>query len=531
MVAASVGRAARFHRDPREARLLDSGLNERTTPALVLDQALSLLRRARPAQWLRAIAAGLPLSAVLLSLYALEHVIGVRPPLAVFAVLCALAYWARFRGVAALARELVATLAPNEPLAGVGTFKTAMAAGIGSWFWAICLLAAAQSSFVTLLMCLPLLCVRGALAPSLLARAACAPDTGLQALARATADTRGLRQLFASVELLALLALLALFGNLYAAAALALLFASSVLGLDVGFVSALIAPDNELVPLLLLGVAALALEPLRAAISALAFQNARERWEGADIGAELDTLSRTRTKPQRSAAPAVLLPLLAALAAQPVHAHAQPEPDAASSDSRARAHARKILARGEFLPSASDAHEASFREWLDRRLRERGEADRDASAPPRFELSVPPSYLIAASLVLLLAVGVWFWRSQRSAGGPIAAAVGGKAPEPSSAEHVAEATRLAQQAEYAASVRRLYAACLRALGHFAAHQTNGQVLRRLGSLPLQAAFASLTEVFERSRYGRQELTHADYERSRALAEQILHATQPASEAK
>jgi hypothetical protein len=130
MVAARLGLSER-RRNTVEAQLLASGVNERTTPALALDQALSLLRRASAEQWLRGSAASLPLAAVLLGLYALAQIprdflggVAVRSALPLFGLFCALAYWARFRVLSSLARELV--LRPRElgrPRARFGTAR------------------------------------------------------------------------------------------------------------------------------------------------------------------------------------------------------------------------------------------------------------------------------------------------------------------------------------------------------------------------------------------------------------------------
>jgi len=577
----------------------EHGLTEHVTPAEMLDQALTLLRHASPAQWLRGVSAGLPLAAVVLALYAFVHVVGVRPPLALFGLLCALAYGSRFRGLSRLARELVFVLSPRvqigERAAPLGGFNTAMVAGMGSWFWAVALLAAAQSSLTMFLVCFPLLCARGALAPSLLARSGCAPESGLRALARASADTRGQRHLFLGVELLALLGLLLLFGNLYALTALALLVASSVLGLDVGFVTALIAPDNEIVPLLLLGVAALVIEPLRAAISALAFQRARECWEGADLHAAIAALTaepRRRESVQPKAAARAVLTLLAMLA--PTLTHAEPPDlnasdtqrgeaandaaggdmrarkaardvmtdtgardaqlheaasdvggdvsadvdarnagtqdvrsrdalaDVGASDARARERARAILAREEFLPSSMDAGEGSWRQWLAERMRDRELSDRDASAPPRFELRLPSSILVLGSALLLSCVGFWLTRSLRRRKARAAAAARGTVALPTSEERIAEASRLAEREQFELGLRSLYAACLSALGLFDSAQTNGQVLQRIQSAPLKAAFAHLTQVIEPYCYGQQTATREDFEHAQNLATQILH---------
>jgi hypothetical protein len=409
----------------------------------------------------------------------------------------------------------------------------------------VALLAAAQSSLTVLLVCFPLLCARGAFAPSLLARSACAPESGLRALARASADTRGQRHLFLGVELLALLGLLLLFGNVYALTALALLVASSVLGLDVGFVTALIAPDNEIVPLLLLGVATLALEPLRAAISALAYQRARERWEGADLHAAITALTaephRRESMPPKAAARVVLV-LLAMLAPTITHAEppdgtpnikAQPHEaasdvgrdasaDVGASDERARERARAILARDEFLPSSMDSAEGSWRQWLAERMRDRELSDRDASAPPRFELRLPSSILVLGSVLLLSCVGFWLTRSLHRRKARAAAAGRGTTALSTSDERIAEASRLAEREQFELGLRSLYAACLSALGLIDSAQTNGQVLLRIQSPPLKAAFAHLTHIIEPYCYGQQRATREDFEHARALTAQILH---------
>ena len=147
-----------------------------------------------------------------------------------------------------------------------------------------------------LLAVLPLLALRGALAPSYLARAACTEERGLGALKRAIEDTRGARAALLAVESILSGGFLALFANLYALGALVLALANTVLGPRRGFsLSAFLSPDNEFVPLLLLAIAALLFEPLRAALSAWAFTEARGRNEGADLHAAIDALSQPRS--------------------------------------------------------------------------------------------------------------------------------------------------------------------------------------------------------------------------------------------
>ena len=366
----------------------------------------------------------------------------------------------------------------------------------------------------------------------------------MSALSRALTDTRELRHVFVKVELFSLLGLLVLFGNLYMLLASALLVASSLLGLDVGFVSALIAPDNELVLLLLLGLASLLLEPLRAAISAVAFQSARERAEAADLRALIDALPNAPPAAAGRARVSLLLMFVGSLLASPVHAEdpragsqtassAWPQAlasDATGIDQVARQKSQAILARSEFLPSKADAERGPVQAWLERRLRERERelSDHDLSTPPRFELRVPPLPIMLVSLVLMLGVGAWLARGMRSARLEALAALSRRAAdEPTQAERLAEAAQLARDASYAEALRSLYAACLQALGRSEATHTNGQLLRQLAPGPLRAAFELLTLRFERCCYGRQQASRADYEDAHGLADQILQLA-PAS---
>lgn len=545
---------------------MDRGLNDHVTPVLILDQALVALRRARAAQWLSGMAAGLPLAVVVLALYWMEEVAGLCAPLPLFALLCSLAYGLRFCMLSTLACELTELCAPSSPpsahpksgsgdesdesrIARVPPFQTAMLAGAESCAWTGLLLVCAQQSLALALACAPLLSARGALAPSLLARAGCAPEVGWAAVSRALADTRGARRLFASVELLSLVGLLVLFVNLYALAMLSLLVASSALGLDVGFVSALMAPDNWLVLLLLLGVSMLATEPLRAAISAVALRSARERCEGADLYAAIEALpAPPPLRAEKSIPPRMLgaWVLLGTLAAATSAQASEREPALSGSVAevgmRARAHAEAILARGEFRKSFGG--EAAGLSFLDRLLSRQESSDHDFSAAPRFEVRLPPALLVGCSLLLLLAVGVWLTRGPsarpRSRVAPQWAPVGARVASEkqlelrSIPEQLEAASRLAATGAYAAALQTLHAASMQLLsrvqpGILDRARTNGQVLQSLAPGPLRSALSLLTERFERSRYGRQTVGRRDFERARALVSQIVqHAAEPSA---
>ena len=274
-------------------------LARRAGPVQLIDDALLIVRRAPFAQLVRAWLAGLPCAAVLLLFYYCERVEGLHAPRPALAAGLVLAYWLRFRVLASLARAFVQALRPSLPLAAANLpwanlACSASISALGLWLWGWPLLGLGRLSVFVAFSLLPFMALRGAIAPSFLARAGCCEERGWAAFARAVEDTRGARAAMLCVELLLSGGFVLLFGNLYALGALSLLLANSVLGLDVGFVAAFLAPDNEFVPLVLLGVALVLLDPLRAALSALAFSEARGRNEGADLHAAIDALVHQR---------------------------------------------------------------------------------------------------------------------------------------------------------------------------------------------------------------------------------------------
>ena len=161
-----------------------------------------------------------------------------------------------------------------------------------------------------------------------------------------------MRGVFLIVELLALFGTIGLFANLYALVSFSLLLADSLLGLDVAFVSTFLSPDNAFVLLLVSAVALVLLEPLRAAISAQAFVDARTRRDGADLHAAVDAGDRAG---QRRAPRAASVPPLgrggaaaasAALLAARARCRAEPQPRRRARRDRRRARRRSARVRG-----------------------------------------------------------------------------------------------------------------------------------------------------------------------------------------
>jgi hypothetical protein len=511
----------------------------------LVDDALLIVRRAAPSQLARGWLASLPLGTVALLLYYLERVEGFRTPRLVLAAALVLAFWLRFYLLALLARDFVHVLRPTLPLPAaapswVNVACTASVAAFGLWCWAWPMLGLGRLSVFAVLGLLPLFALRGAVAPSYLARAACAEERGLAAFARAVEDTRGARAAMLTLELLLAGGFVLLFGNLYLLGALVLLLANSVLGLDVAFVSAFLAPDNEFVPLLLLGITLLLFEPLRAALSALAFAEARGRNEGADLHAAIDALARARPGSVTDAASrgigAVLCSLLfIAASASPAFAQAsEGVENVAQTETRdrlVRARAQRILERGEFHEfDENDSDGLQLAELFDRLFGRKSDADPLPAASPRFELRLPPWAVVLASLFLLAVVAAYVSAEARKAAAhprPIDAVASTSAVTPphKPAALLSDAAALARSGEYRDALRTLYSATLVALDRarlirLDPSRTNGQYVRSMPSGPARQQFGVFTETFECKCYGDEPVTQADYEQAKSLAETL-----------
>ena len=517
-------------------------LARRGGPLQALDDAMLVLRRAAFGQIARGWLGAIPLGAVVLLLYYLERVEGMRVPRGAFAAVLVLAFWLRFYVLSLLARDFVQVLRPTLPLpAAPPSFASvacsASVSALGLWFWAWPVLSLAQLSAWAVLGAIPLFALRGAVAPSFLARATCAGERGFSAFSRALEDTRGARGVMLGLELLVCVGFLGLFANLYALGALVLVLANSVLGLDVSFLAAFLAPDNEFVTFFLLGVTLLVLEPLRAALSALAFAEARGRNEGADLHAAIDALAldRPAALDERARLFGPVLSLLL-LMSSPLHALAQDEgTEQAESageggDAAVRERVKHILARAEFHefdPASADRFRLS--ELLERWFGHRSDPDPPPISSPHFHIDVSPWLIVVLGLGLLglVAAFVLLSEKRRKAGVPRAAprvqaalqlAAAGTAPD-----WLAEAAALAGAGRYREALRALYSATLAALGksqqlRLDKSRTNGDYVRALESGATRERFAAFTDAFERSFYGAEAVAAEDYEQQRRLAE-------------
>jgi hypothetical protein len=331
----------------------------------------------------------------------------------------------------------------------------------------------------------------------------------------------------ALVELLVQLGGLALLANLFALVAAALGLGHALFGLDVSLVSAFTSPDNPWTLLVLGCVTMLTFEPLRAAVSAQAFVEARTRRDGADLHEAVDLAigsggARDRT---RLAGSGLTLGLALIVAGT---AYAVPTSVRAQADDAVRARVARILSQDEFQEHAGG--EQPLSRWFERLgawLETLGVEERDRSAAvPRGGLAGElTAWGAIGVLALLLAALAYLLRSPvRTRATSIGAELRGDeegsgisaGAKPSSVDHD----------DVRSALRALYLGTLVALDRAGRLEldpakTNGQHLRALPSGPSHRALAELTQLFDRTWYGRAIATSDDLARGRALAESAL----------
>lgn len=529
----------------------------------ILDRALFLLRSGPVSRVGLGLSASLPLTTVCLALYYLEVIEGVRSLRGPFALLLTASFVFRASVLSRLAAIFVQELRPGLPMpaaeprgrAIAKLWSTAAVAGFGVWAWLWPLGWLAQLSPFAIVALVPLLALRGGVAPSWLARMRCAPEGGLRAFGLATDDAAGTRATLVFAELMLLAGMVGLFVNVFALTALLLLLSHSILGLDVAFVSAFLSTDNEFVTYGLFALCILIFDPLRAAVSACVFADARGRKDGADLHAAVDSLLSTgrpepsnAVRPSRTGLTAIGLLLLGLLAAPvraepPAREAPEPQPTAAapgeddpmllrSEDLEIRVAVERILKRREFEefePKGPRTLETWIRSLLDK-LFEKSSDRPEEPHTLRVDLPDVSPWLVMAIVfgLLLLAVAYVSWeaRSQVLALPP--------PPTPSQPPRISErpapmllsdARALASQGNYTGALRALYAATLAALDRarliqYDPARTNGHYLRSMPPSATRDAFATFTKLFDRKWYGREACSHDEYERSLELAERI-----------
>ncbi len=506
-------------------------------PAAMLDAAFGALRAGGGGLAGRAALGSLPLVLCVLALDYFEQVEGVstlRAPLC-FAIV--LAFLGRSVALSRVSRAYALLLRPSLPVVepaprGVQVASTAGLVGFGLLVWLLPLLLIGLAAPFALVVVWPFTALRGAVAPSWLARASCAREHGSAAFGQAFDDASGMRGALLIVELLVQFGALALLGNLFALVGIVLALGHAMFGLDVAFVSAFTSPDNPWTLLVLACVTLLALEPLRAAVSAQAFVEARTRRDGADLHAAVDAAIESGRGRVRGAGVAATLLLAAAVWCMPAVAHAQEAQDAqAAQDAPVRARVARILMRDEFREHAGS--EGALSRWFARlsawlETLELDQKDREPAT-----LDGGGGELTAWAFMALVVVGLlvlaWLTRAPGRLYVPALSGVDDGAGGGDGASGAGAAAH-ASEGDPRAALRALYLATLTALDRAGRleldpSKTNGQHLRALPRGPARRALAELTQAFDRTWYGRQATTAEELARCRVLAEQALGTQQ------
>src|SRR5689334_12627549 len=167
-------------------------------PLELLDGALFTVRRGGGVALLWSWLAGLPLALLAVGVYYLERVEGVRSLRWAFALLLVLAWAARGVALSRVARGYALVIRPSlpvvEPLpARSDVAVTALVVGFGLWVWLWPLAGMALVAPLAVALPWPLAALRGAVAPSWLARASCASERGFAAFGQAFDDSAGMR--------------------------------------------------------------------------------------------------------------------------------------------------------------------------------------------------------------------------------------------------------------------------------------------------------------------------------------------------
>ncbi len=552
--------------------------------ASVVDRSIVALRRGGPRLVGRAFAAGGVVAWAALGAYYVDEVEGIRALRPLFGALLAVAFVVRARILAGVARDVVAPLLPRgtelPPVRLADVARTASIVATGLFFWLLLPVVGSWiGAFSAAVLILPL-CLRGGVAPTWIARAGAAPEGGISAFRLACADLGSDRGKGVLVELLVILGGLAVFVNLLGATALVGLLGRSFLGFDVADLETFFSTGNSFVLLTLAAVAIVAMEPLRAAASAVLYVEARARREGFDLEAAVRALARPAARGAAAAAAVIAIVFgivgtgLAQEAGEVAEAVADSETDAdpdsdavaesdtdtdsdsdAVSDSDAATYAEPdlpsltprddevqasveaALARPEFVEHQGVAPGEALRRLLDRFFEWLlGDRDLDFEPSRREPLAMPPGWVVGASLAVLVALLLGMVFRVRSATLAGAALDDDDATSPSEADprdrppesHLDEAARLAAAGAYREAFRALYLATLVALDRrgaiaFDRSRTNWHYLRSMSGGPTREAFHRFTALFDRKWYGDESTSEGDYRVGRELAGRLCEA--------
>jgi hypothetical protein len=440
--------------------------------------------------------------------------------------------------------------------------RTAGVVGLGLAVWLLVPIVASYFGPFAVPLVLPLLALRGAVAPSWIARAGVTARSGVRGFLDAVTDHEGRRVHGVLVELLCLVGSIGLALNLWITLSALLVLGRSMLGIDLALLDTFLSSRNVFV-LLAVGAAALVLlEPLRVALSATYFVDAQIRREGLDLYAAIDQAERAaaarsygsaeRPAPaSRGPAAAAMLLFFAGAALSPAVVEAQeppiteagqreasaepdlsPEAFTRSDDEAARAEARRILAAPEYREFA-ESRGRGLRTLVERILaylfRPRELPDMELGG---FAIPMPPVWAFVAFGAALLAIVIVALVLTRTRKERVARAKDDGAessPEdprdrPPEA-HLDDAAMLARDGRYREALRSLYLATLVSLDRkreitFDPTRTNWHYLREMPRGERRDDFGTFTRLFDYKWYGDEETDEHDYAACRALADRI-----------
>lgn len=536
-----------------------------TGPIDLLDAASRCVRSIGIGEVARAWIAGAIPAAVLVFLFYLERVESMRSFRLGAAFLLVIAWCVRAVMLRKVAAVCIAKTAPEIPLQAQSIGNTCLlsiVAGAGLWVWLWILVALAQLSPFACVPFLPVLALRGAVAPSWIARAGAVREDAFGSWGAAVSDTSQSRASGLLAEFLLLVGVLGLGLNLFLISTFVISMGRTYLGLDLALVESFVSFRNDFAIAVLAALSFVLIEPYRAALSALHFVGARARTEGIDLSASIDA-AVAHTQIRRSA-PTVVVLLLSAWAAFANVAHAQdpkdpsaglvveigtkpnpgldptPAPPTTAENARdnvVREEVTQILQRSEYQ-EFQDAEGASFLDELRRRFHQM--LDEQANDPPEVHtmtgggIGLPGAqlFLIVAGVFLVAVLIALFLGRAKTAKPESATALANVAldiREQPPAVFLDEAAQLAAAGKYREALRALYLATLVALDRqrlitFDPHLTNWQYMRQMPRSEARELFGRFTRAFDFKWYGHEATVEADYVACRALADRICAPT-------
>jgi hypothetical protein len=523
-----------------------------------LDRAIALVRGEGPEPALVAISAGALPALVVVSMYWLERVEGVFDLRPLLAAALVGSFGLRSIVLAGVTRRYVRTFWPAAeipPRAGapIAVLRTAFMVSLGLSMWGAVILALSVLGPFGVAAVAPVLSVRGLLAPGWLARVACTEDAGSRAVLGAFGDNGHQRGEGFVAELLLSLGALGLTINLLVALGFVLLLSRAFLGLDLALLDQFLSFRNTFAMLCAALVSLALLEPLRAALSAIVFVDARVRSEGLDVRSAIDAAIEHGQRGRRGAAAKAAVLLLALAFASRAEAQDTPEPaadvppelvplatDAAvdpddlARDAEVLERTRRILLRPayeEFADQRGRGLRELFARWLDELLSDTPEETPEA--PAGFgALPLPgPGVFIVLGVLFALAIAVYLVLRRE----PDLPAAQAEAPAAAKLEDPRErapkdwldsASELARAGKHREALRALYLATLVALDRkqaltFDPTLTNWQYLRQLRDGALRTDFRELTRIFDHKWYGHEPADQLDFDLCRELAERMI----------